>query len=193
MNASAALIEKAQEDFESVLPGVERVAGHAFGYMDPEAREEAVAETAALAWQNHLQCSLAQKQVSTSSVAHYAVQNVRSGRCMAGSSSTDVTSPRTQVLGRASVKSYRETSPDAAAALMSRRIWERPFEAVRIKLDYGKFLKLPQVNKQERKVFSLIACGYTTSEIAGKIKISRPRVCQIKNSIGKKLKDFFGD
>ena len=42
MDISTARIKKAQEDFESIMPSVEKVAGHAFKYMNPEAKEEAI-------------------------------------------------------------------------------------------------------------------------------------------------------
>jgi len=190
MSKTKTQIEKAQKDFASVRPSVEKVAGHAFKYMNPEAKEEVVAETTAAAWKNHFHYSMKGKQLPVSSVAHYAVQNVRMGRRFAGTSSTDALSPRTKLLGRSRVSRFVEGF-SVSKALMNKRTWENPLEAVRIKLDYAKFLRLPDVKEQERKVFRLIAQGHTTAEIAEKMKVTPPRICQIKNSIGRKLKAFF--
>jgi len=65
-------------------------------------------------------------------------------------------------------------------------------EQVRVKLDYTKFLTLPEVTEQEREVFSLLPRGYGTGKIAGRLDVSAPRVCQVKNSIAEKLLGFFG-
>jgi len=76
--------------------------------------------------------------------------------------------------------------------LVDRRVWERPPERVRIKLDYGTFLGLPEVTEQERETFSLLGWGYGTGEIGERLDVSSPRVCQVKQAIGEKLVGFFG-
>ena len=206
MSATAqdADVQTAQETFLDIMPDIEKIAACAFRQLDPDAREEAVAEAVAQCWQNHLHCHAEGKAPGASSMAYYAVQSVRSGHLFAGSSSTDVLSPRTQVMGRARVRSLDaasgETFPgdggrawwNATDALVDRRVWERPFERVRVKLDYGKFLKLPEVTAQERETFSLLAWGYGTGEIAERLEVSSPRVCEIKGRLGDKLRGFLG-
>jgi DNA-binding NarL/FixJ family response regulator len=48
------------------------------------------------------------------------------------------------------------------------------------------------VTEQEREVLSLLARGCGTGEIAGRLDVSAPRVCQVKDSIAEKLVGFFG-
>ena len=105
------------------------------------------------------------------------------------------------MLGRASVRSLASIAESDSAgageshwpdALVDRRIWERPLERTRLKLDYGKFLSLAEVTDQERAVFEMLAQEYRTSEMAEELAVSAPRVCQVKNSVGRKLVDFFG-
>jgi len=203
LDMTATQIEQAQDEFVGMMVDIENIAACAFSELNPEARQEAVAESVAMCWQNHLHCQQVGKDPGASSMAYYAVQGVRSGRRMAGSSSTDVLSPQTQIMGRAKVQSLDampvlDGSAEGGAwwscteALVDRRVWERPPERVRIKLDYGAFLRWPRVTEQERQVFNMLARGYGTGEIAEKLEVSAPRVCQIKQAIGEKLEGFYG-
>jgi len=195
-------IQNAQDSFVEMLPDIACIAGRAFSDLNLDAREEAVAEATAMAWKNHVHCVAEEKSIGAPSLAHYAIQGVRSGRRFAGSSSTDVLSPRAQIMGRARVQSLNVALPqpddDGTAwwtctqALVDKRIWEHPPERVRIKLDYVKFLALPHVTLQEREVFNLLARGYGTGEIAQRLEVSAPRICQLKRAIADKLTGFFG-
>jgi hypothetical protein len=40
-----------------MIPEIQSRAGATFRHLDQDAREEAVAETLALCWQNHLRCA----------------------------------------------------------------------------------------------------------------------------------------
>ncbi len=194
-------LSDAQDRFVAMMPEIEPRAEVAFRHLDPEAREEAVAEAMALCWRNYLHCAAVGKPVAPASLAHYAAVSVRSGRTCCGESSTDVLAPRTRLLGRATVESLDAASIrgsgsdrdgwwDRSDTLEDRRLLERPFERVRIRHDYGKFLSLPSVTDQERRVFDLLALGYRTGEIARDLHVSAPRACQIKQAMGRKLRQF---
>ena len=60
-------VPQAQQQFTQMLPEIQSRASATFRHLDPEAREEVVAETVALSWKNHLQCSLRGKAVGASS------------------------------------------------------------------------------------------------------------------------------
>ncbi len=191
-------VPKAQQQFTQMLPEIQSRASLTFRHLDPDAKEEAVAETVALSWKNHLQCSLRGKAVGASSLAHYAMLGVKSGRSLNGQNSTDVLAPRTQILGRVAVESLDVMPADACSdgwwdrsdTLEDRRTLERPFERVRIKHDYGAFLAHADVTDQEKLVFELLAEGWRTGEMAQELNVSAPRVCQIKDAIGRKLSAF---
>jgi ATP/maltotriose-dependent transcriptional regulator MalT len=199
MSADVALSE-IQDQFVHMLPEIQSRAGATFRHLDPEAREEAVAETLALSWKNHLHCASSGKAVGASSLAHYAVLGVKSGRSLCGQSATDVQALRTQLLRRATVESFdalplRQAESgwwERSEALEDKRLCCRPFHRVRIRHDYGAFLALPGVSDQERRVFQLLADGNRTSEIARQLRVSAPRVCQVKSALGRKLRGFFG-
>ena len=189
-----------QAQFTQMLPEIQSRASLTFRHLDPDAKEEAVAETVAMCWKNHLQCSLRGKAVGASSLAHYAMLGVKSGRSLNGQNSRDVLAPRTQILGRVAVESLDAVPTDAADdgwwdrsdTLEDRRTLEQPFERVRIKHDYGAFLSQPYVTDQEQRVFELLAEGWRTGEMAQELNVSAPRVCQIKDAIGRKLSMFMG-
>ena len=83
-------VEQAQQTFLEMMPDIEKIAGCAFRELNPDARDEALAETVAQCWQNHLHCSQEGKDPGASSMAYYAVRSVRSGRRFAGSNSAEV-------------------------------------------------------------------------------------------------------
>ena len=201
---SEAEVQKAQDQFVEMLPDIERRAGLTFRSLDVEAREEAVSEVVAHCWKNYLHCALDGKAVPASSLAHYAMLGVKSGRCFAGQSSRDVLSLRTRLLGRVVVEGL-DAAPahqafagdgtgwwDRSDTLEDKRLWQRPPERVRVKHDYGAFLSNGLVNPQEELAFNLLAEGHSTTEIAEHLQVSAPRVCQLKHSLAAKLLDFFG-
>ena len=192
----AQTVQQAQQQFREIMPHVERIAGHAFRHMDPESREDAVAEAVAQAWQNHLQCTLNGKSPGAPSIAYYAVQNVRSGRKLAGTSCTDVTSEKTQMMGRSAVShtgNKAESIGDGPTTpLIDHRTWMRPFHRTRVEMDYPDFLDQQEVTDQEETIFSMLAEGRMGKEIAAELEVSQPRVSQIKKSLSRKLMQFFG-
>jgi len=46
-------VEHAQQTFLAIMPDIEKIATCAFRELNPDAREEALAETLAQCWQNH--------------------------------------------------------------------------------------------------------------------------------------------
>ena len=93
-------LPRAQEHFVAMMPEIQSRASRTFRNLGPEAREEAVAETVAMCWRNHLQCATSGRSVGASSLAHYAMLAVKHGTLLNGQNSTDVLAPRTQLLGR---------------------------------------------------------------------------------------------
>jgi DNA-binding CsgD family transcriptional regulator len=199
MSADVAL-SGIQDQFVNMVPEIQSRAGATFRHLDPEAREEAVAETVAAAWKNHVHCVGQGKAIGAAGLAHYAVLGVKSGRSLCGQSATDVQALRTQLLRRVTVESFdalplRQADSgwwERSEALEDKRLCDRPFHRVRIRHDYGAFLALPVVSDQERQVFQLLADGNRTSEIARRLGVSAPRVCQLKSALGRKLRGFFG-
>ncbi len=198
----------AKREFAQMLPKMTAFAHFRFSALNLEERYEAVQETIALAWLNYSNARPKGKTLNASTLIHYAALSVASGRKFAGSSSTDVLSEETQIKGRATVEHFGKppaNSDDLGKpveydgawgkyqdALINRRQWERPFEHVRIKLDYQAFFNRGEASEDEKSVFRMLSKGFTTSDMADQIGVSSPRICQLKNSLGRKLKNFFG-
>ncbi|MFP4027423.1 MAG: hypothetical protein ACLFWL_06500 [Candidatus Brocadiia bacterium] len=196
MSAATINVEHAQRQFVEILPDLENIAHAAFWNLNPADREEAVAETTAMAWQNFFHCCHEDKSPGASSIAYYAVKNVRSGRRFAGSSSTDVMSRKTQQMGRCRVThtgaSADENTDGPTVPLIDHRTWMRPFHRARVELDYPEFLDRPEVTDREERVFEMLADGRLGKEIAEGLQVSQPRVTQIKKSLAGKMMEFFG-
>lgn len=198
----------AQREFSRMMPDLLGFAHYRFSFLNGDAREEAVQETLAFAWMNYLSARSKGKQLNASTIIHYASLNVQDRRKAAGSSSTDVMSEQTQLRGRTTVEYFgkppretEDTGEDVEQtgawgavhdAMVGKRQWERPLERLRLKLDYKAFLKQGGTTEDEKDVFRMLSEGSSTSEMAHKIGVSSPRICQLKNSLGRKLKDFFG-
>ena len=194
-------LDAAQADFEELLPHIQRLLNYRFRYLHGEARQEAVQEGTGLAWRNFIRARQKGKSPGASPVAHYAALDVKCGRGVCGESSTDVSAAKTQKMGRTTVRNMNavpctggsgQETWDLSQALSDRRLWERPPEKARVDLDYQAFLDGEDVDEQEARVFRLLSEGYRTCEIADQLGVSDPRVCQIKNALGRKLKGFFG-
>lgn len=194
----------ARQYFTGILPSLERRAMTAFSYLDPDAREEAVAETVAICWKDYVGCLGKGKRVTPGNLAYYAVKHVREGNLFNGKQTRDVMGDRARILGRAHVESiYRADSVDGwcddgswhehAEALIDRRTWERPPEVARIRIDYGDFLNRDGLTYQQRRTFELLADGYRPSEIADELGVARAQVSQLKRTLGKKLRSFYGE
>lgn len=196
MQHDAQNVQQAQRQFAEIMPHVQRIAKYAFRYMDSDAREDAVAEAVAQAWQNHLHCTLSGKSPGAPSIAYYAVKNVKAGRRLAGTSSTDVHSAKCQMMGRATVahtgSHAAEFGDGPTAPLIDHSTWMRPFHRTRVEMDYPDFLEQEEVTDQEQVVFSMLAEGRMGKEIAAELDVSQPRVSQIKKSLSRKLIEFFG-
>ena len=181
-------IQATQEQFVRMMPDIERIAGSVFKHVNPVDREEAIAETLALCWQNYVHCALVGKDVKASSMAFYAIKAVRSGRRLHGPNEPDPQPRPAQTLSEPPSGGICEW----ADALTAGPAWQDPLEHTRIRLDYDQFLQLPQVTQQERKVFRMLALRFRSCEMAEALSISRARVSQLKNTTGKKLVAFFG-
>jgi hypothetical protein len=193
----------AREYFQEILPDIEAKASFSFRYLNASAREEAVAETVALSWKGYLRCVEKGGRFTPATLAYYAIRQVRSGVRFNGTHSADVLSERTQILHgvriasldvRPETQGYRTSRSwwDCSDALIDRRNWDRPDEAVRISHDYGAFLTHDGLKDRHRRVFDMLAEGYRPSEIATSLDVSRARVTQVKWELRKRLKSFFG-
>ena len=60
-------------------------------------------------------------------------------------------------------------------------------------LEVREILELVLTRKHEREVFDMVRAGYKTKEIAAELKVSAPRVSQIRHDVFNRLKKEFRD
>ena len=163
--------QTAAERFEALVPMAERLARSSFRFRDPEARDEAVAQTLAICWRNYASCVRRGQHIWPNKIIRYAIGQVHNCDFITGRSSVDVLAERTRHLGRVNVESldFRPEPPspsdralsagELSGALIDKKAWENPREATRIKLDYAAFLASGKLSKRQRVVFEMLAKG----------------------------------
>jgi hypothetical protein len=131
------------------------------------------------------------------STAYYAVQRLRCGRRSYSSSTTDVLSPRAQCVNGLSVVSTDESVGAAddgddlclGDLLACRR--DDPATAASRDLDWDAFLTT--LDDRKRGIVHNLAVGHSMKSMAAALKVSAPRVTQIKDEIGKEIRFRMGD
>ncbi len=137
------------------------------------------------------------KRVTAGNVAFYTLQHLKSGRRTVGGSNADVLASGTQLNGRSTVNSIHEEVPMSSetdetvpvSELMSTDAEDPSTKATR-KLDWQQFYGTQDRNG--RQLLNCMAEGQSASEIAGRLKLTRPAVRQRTNQLRTALKSFFG-
>ena len=129
------------------------------------------------------------KAVAPSSVAYYTLQALKSGRRSGYAGRTDAMGAGTILDGNAQLRSIDEGIADNEEGgdemtlhdVLAGSMEEVDIEAAR-RIDWN--LVLDQLDERRRVVLKCTAEGYGTDEIASTLKVSSPRVCQLRESIG---------
>jgi len=133
-----------------------------FGSLNPEAREEAVAEAVALAWANYAGLLGKGKGhlATVHTLAYYAAKQVRQGRTIgSGSAKNDVL----HMAAAARVTMETMNAGDFADVTMEDRK-ARPADLAAFRIDFIEFLK--GLSDRRRGIALRLAAGFTTMEVA---------------------------
>ena len=185
-----------QSLFLRLLPRIRKHARIAFGYLDPESREEAVqavicnacCAVARLAELNKLDLAYA------SVLARFGVAQVKDGR-MTGSSLNccDVSSRYCQRQKNIVVERLDEYDSEEQA-------WKEilipdqtctPAELAASRIDFPAWLKTLKL--RDRRIAQFLARGNRTSEAARKFDVSQGRVSQLRRELKAAWEAFTGD
>ena len=171
--------------FESMLPLLKMKFRKATTNFDSwDAREDAIQEMIAIAFTlySRLLRRGKEEKIFATPLAQYAICNYFNGRRVVGMSAKDVSAPRCQVLGRATVVN---ATADSFVSLRT-----RPSTQACFNLDYQQWRAslAPRMNS----ILSAILDGYTTAEIAKEFSISPGRVSQIRRELVESWYDFTG-
>jgi hypothetical protein len=174
-----------RESFTEQLPTMERMARRHFLHLNPEARQEAVTNTLALAWMflyRLFRQGRAHEPEILRSCVWYAVRQTKVGRTPQGCpKAKDALAPRWVGPTR-----LPNVDPDQ---FISRNT---PIPAaVSFRVDVPEFMATLKVRQRQMAVD--LASGMTTSEAAKKYNLSAGRISQFRKEFKAKFDEFFGE
>jgi hypothetical protein len=164
-----------------------------------EDKQELTAEAVALAARSLDSLERRGKTVPAKSVAYYSLESLKRGRRSGYAGTTDVMSAAATLCGHASLRSMDAPmvldgdDPDAELTLHDALAdtAEDVDVAVARRMDWDKVMT--RLDARNKAVVKAMAAGYGTNAIADQIKVSPPRVCQIKESLGHYVVDVWGN
>jgi hypothetical protein len=159
---------------------------------------ELVSEACAMAAAALESLEIRGKQVPAKSVAYYALQRLKSGRRSCGSGTTDVMSAGAALCGRAHLVSLDESAgsndaDDGAMTLheMLADSGEGPDETAARELDWDALDA--ELGPKQRDVVCGVARGEPGTAMAAALKVSSPRIVQIKRAVARRLRQRWGN
>jgi DNA-directed RNA polymerase specialized sigma24 family protein len=171
-----------RREFLALLPELKRRLRLTFRRLRAEARAECVTEGIAIAFAMWLSARRRHRPVNIISLSRYTIAAVRSGRKLAGTSSTDVLSECARCKGRVPTVYYLGTGN---LLLEGRHLdpilrdrwshWPVP-DRVAFKLDFRDYVS--QQSRRPRQIIDLLAQGYRRSEAATMLGVSSAAVTQ---------------
>ena len=175
-----------QQLFLQMLPGIRRFARQRFVHLDPDAKQEAVAEViaAALVMFVHLAHAGRESLAYPTVLARYGVRRYRSGRKVAGSQgSRDVMSRACRLANGVTVERLSRLGDDGKS-------WEEivvedknagPAEVAATRMDFAAWLK--SLSHRDRRIAKTLATGESTGTTAKKFDVSAARVSQLRREL----------
>ena len=138
------------------------------------------------------------KAVNPSSIVYYAVQTTRSGRRSQSSSGTDALGVLARFSdGSVPVSLYEDDrhdgdksgKPSLLDLLASNS--EDPASAAARRMDWAELEG--QLDEREREVLSTLQSGGSQGDLARRLNVSAPRVCQIRDKLRHRIAAFWGE
>jgi hypothetical protein len=169
--------------FIAALPKIEDVARFRFRHLRPEAKEEKVAETVALAWREYRKLCERGKNPDefVTTLADFSARAVRNGRRLAGKTrSGDVMAEKAQKKHGFEVGPLPDLPEECEAtdALKDNTQTPPPDQAA-FRIDYTNWLS--RFPEKKRRVIEHLALGGKRSDAAKELGLSAGRITQIGN------------
>jgi hypothetical protein len=136
--------------------------------------------------------------VTPGNIAYYAVGLIRGGRRSTGQSTTDVLSPRTQIVGRSTVVSldapmHSEGDGEEIMCLhetLASRV-EDPAIAATRRLDWGPLVE--SLDHNSREVLACLVIGEDLTTLKSKLRRSRSAIQMDKEKLARIVRDRLGE
>ncbi len=182
--------------FLAILPTVLRQARIAFSSLDPERREDALAEVVANVFAAYARLAELGKEdlAYATPLARYAIRRYYDGRCVGSKfNSRDVSSKRCQRLQNIKMKSFHRFDPDDGRwreiVVEDRRA--TPADVAMTRIDFAAWLAT--LTPRERSIAMKLAVGERTGTVAKLFGVSAGRVSQMRGELCQAWKVFVGD
>ncbi len=182
--------------FLAILPAVLRQARIAFRSLDPERREDALAEVVANVFSAYSRLVELDKEdiAFAAPLARYAIRRYHDGRYVGSKfSSRDVSSKHCQRLQNIKVKSFHRFDPDAGQwreiVVEDRRA--TPADVAMTRIDFAAWLNT--LTPRERRIALKLAVGERTGAVARMFDISAGRISQMRGELCQAWHVFVGD
>jgi DNA-directed RNA polymerase specialized sigma24 family protein len=135
------------------------------------------------------------RKLIPNSIAYYSIQRTKSGRRSYGHNLTDVMFPGYQMEHEGSVCSMQspvsgEDENVTVGDLIASRTEDISARVLR-EIDWAAFLE--SLDARKRTIVEELMLGTGTSEIARRLKVSAPRIVQLKREIAQHIKEYMGD
>jgi hypothetical protein len=172
--------------FEAMLPVIEAHAKMAFRHLDPDAREEAVQETACNACQAFARlCELGKTDVAFPSVlARFGVAQTREGRKVGSKlNCRDVSSDYSQQKKKLQVErlDHYDSDEQAWVEILVEDKHAGPAETAIIRIDFATWLRF--LPRRLYKIAAFLAKGESTTSAAKRFRLSQGRISQIRKEL----------
>jgi hypothetical protein len=174
-----------QQGFLAALPRIQRIARFRLRHLCAEPKEEAVAETVALAWNAFRRLFLTGREVAPliGKIAEFSARQVRCGRQLTGTRIRDVLSPvprHDHLVEAIPFSDDDDADPAVVDALQDRRHAD-PAEEAALRVDLGEWLD--SLDALQRQIAEELASGLNTTDVARQRRVSRTRIWQRREEL----------
>jgi hypothetical protein len=182
----------AEPDFLEMLPTIRRAATYAFRHLRRAMREDLVAEVIANSFAAFRRLIARGKAALAypTVLAKFAIKQVREGRRVGAKLNIlDARSPYAQRRKGFSVEQLPATTKHSRwQELVVEDRHASPAEVASFKIDFAAWLK--RLKRAKRQIVLRLVAGDTTSEVAGRFKLSLGRVSQLRKELHRDWSEF---
>ena len=171
--------------FETMLADLKAILASHFRGLDADAKEEAVAEAVAAAWENflHLVADGREEEISVHTLAYYAAKAVRSGRHVGSESAAN------DVL-HASVARRAEFGVVSLGEEITASRKVTPADEAAFRIDFRTWTRRLTVRQQE--IARRLLAGYTTSQVARLMGVTAAAISLTRRKLERSWNEFQG-
>jgi hypothetical protein len=184
------------QGFMRLLPGIRKCVRHAFRNLQPDARDEAIAETTANALVAYARLAAKGKEdiAYATPLAMFAIKQFHCGRRTGSKLNVkDISSAYCQTMK--GVRVGRLDRFDAEESVWKEILIEdghaTPADLAASRIDFPAWLRT--ISKRDRKLAMKLATGETTGTVSRLFEVSAGRISQIRRELMESWRKFVGE